>query len=1752
MFFSLMFLWSQGSWAVPADEKLEDVCSLAVGPVGGLCATLDHLASEDSEHDDAFGLAINEASSTAALGVLAELLTSDKSAPSDVNRSIRATLLDGGNASRFCATLEEKAKLSADVATVACIRPACLVAKDFDAIAHHCAPLKNESAKATRRTVAEFLADKKNLAESFGCGVPAEKGNTAVCVGAEAAELAVKVDQLLQFAKDLRDADLPALASCKRGRAALDCRNAMGEVLLKVGKTWASGTAISESFRREPTLVTSLDPGKAFNPRWEKVDRLIPSAEQLEKAENNPFPFDARFVIALLDSEASINDVLARMSNVLREGVSEKFARGKLVAAMLDKIPVAYDEPHNFGKCRLALEAWSSKELKADDEASAFELAGFLSENNHCVALAEEALIMRVSGRAKGSLAHACPNGVGVTQVDQGIADYCFKSGKRSLGPVGLRFNFRPCADIKDNPCVTVGYLSLLVRVGVNGQANVVDYPLGISDIQARITGRSVIILAIPPQVAYAPPDEGLMMESLQRLLPPAFSITALSSISLADNLDVSVRGMELSVAGLRLPKICATFSAGDLAFGDDPDCADPEKTTSSLAEAARRALENKFADTGPVSLAGVSVPLDELKVLRAPEDRCTANSEKLGDVAIAALDQLVAICGSARIDIGAGQSLPITILWQGASSQAAWRIFVDEAQARSVIQSKLPDVNVESIVSEAGNLRVRITESRGCRFTLDVGFSAAGVKSNLAETIAKLGLCKLEIADLPNLEQVTLLGLTFTGDGPRAARACLARELTPDGPTCIRNVRFDAPGKPNFKQAVLEDDGRLARLLQKRLDHLLPGGMVTILEVLPTLKARVVVPTLKPIEFEIRDFAESLEAVALSEFREGVAETFLKKPIDIGPVTVTGLRLLPPHDDIRKLDVEVEIAYGSDKLRTTLHVLPKLKLEPPPDAGAILAGIKQAFGGLQLPGNPDVIVGADGVPVVRVEVSLPVIANALQAAGTIEWRPGKNSKPRFNGPMTLTWAGYTPIFAGVDIGNISGSFDFENSENISLSASFALTGGDATNNLLRLTGTISYNKQARTITADSGFFLANTLFARSLTAVNLDQYSIESSLTSEGVAAYLPLPTVKVGIYGEACLASGKATVTLFKSFELADVVALIVLPKCASDLALQEQKIAALDSKECMGPTKSGLLCVAARFNVLSLFNGRGVVKTPLRSFSPVVDIDGDALGAHLNINASLKRIKVRADVKVLKVTVVFPSPAGIDARVLKKLLENLLRPSIDLQSLLDGDIVISPQQGKGGDGAANGKDGDEESTDSQADAKDGQAEKQTAAQARSTTRRAHAAPRGPGAKLAFSSDGLEVYVGKDNRIMHGVGPYKVRALEPDGTRSSRPYEVRVSPTTGKVMMSGGDKGLYLVPKASAFILADGAYLLFCNKVPCDAGAFVARKVELIRKSAAADDTEKAIPALEPHGGFGQEFSNETLGGALPRVMQRALASNTAPELLCASIEVDACDVALHRLQGETEWAYFPSRQSKSEKVQPGSLWAQALDILTPTGSIAFIASTRFHRVAAMTLPDADRNVRSLLLEPEGSFLRLFRSSARGRPPEFPGSYAIATISPSSPHGYYVEKVQSRLRDSAPHPWEAPPPEAPLTRVLGAIPNATGARTVWIDTSSDGRRAIADVQTAGARNIFYSIRNQARLCASKSQSVAQLTESLNIWASPPSFSPQESNRGRLEKGTDVSKLLETLSTQLTAEPFAAPFLVDPMLLFYPNGACR
>lgn len=437
--------------------------------------------------------------------------------------------------------------------------------------------------------------------------------------------------------------------------------------------------------------------------------------------------------------------------------------------------------------------------------------------------------------------------------------------------------------------------------------------------------------------------------------------------------------------------------------------------------------------------------------------------------------------------------------------------------------------------------IEAQITDVKGCRIRVPISITDSALRKSVARLAEQLSKCELDKFVEKNLQSFDYFGLKFSSDGS-GSRFCLVQTMIEGGPVCMRNIRL-TEGKPDFAHAALDDQGRVAKYLKNELQVIVPGA-VLVQEVLPKLKLETSLPLVGPVSVEISpEEGNTLRNIAAVAFRTQLSKQIENKSIDVGPVIVIARSV---NSEEGGLSLSVDIEYDTFTLPATLQILPTVKLKTLANTDALLRAITSQLGSIEVAGNKVYMVtGVDGIPVVRCTVAMPLDLAGLKASGTMEWRPGKGRKPGFTGPLSLAWATYTPIFSGVDIGDITTEFD-PTTQNIALSASLALTNGDVTRSALRLTGRLAYDKLLRTINTDTGLFVAGMRLARSVGMINMKQKSMESTIAPEGAAAYLPLPEAKVGIYGNACMMSGQASIRLFKSFDLADVASVMILPDC------------------------------------------------------------------------------------------------------------------------------------------------------------------------------------------------------------------------------------------------------------------------------------------------------------------------------------------------------------------------------------------------------------------------------------------------------------------------------------------------------------------------------------------------------------------------------------------------------------------------------
>lgn len=572
-----------------------------------------------------------------------------------------------------------------------------------------------------------------------------------------------------------------------------------------------------------------------------------------------------------------------------------------------------------------------------------------------------------------------------------------------------------------------------------------------------------------------------------------------------------------------------------------------------------------------------------------------------------------------------------------------------------------------------------------------------------------------------------------------------------------------------------------------------------------------------------------------------------------------------------------------------------------------------------------------------------------------------------------------------------------------------------------------------------------------------------------------------------------------------------------------------------------------MAGKVDVVSLMTSDSVIRTPLGSISPVISVSGDAPFASLDINASLKRIKVKADVGVVRVTVMFPSASGIDAKLLRQLLKNLLKPSIDLDSLAKGDIVISPNTGKSGEA----EDFSEKSTDDPSKEKTRTGtENQLPSEAIGHSPHSQKMPPagGPGVRLAFSSGDTPVRVADNGNIMYGDSPYLVRSIDKKGMVREGwfPVRVRVDDTV-RALRSSAQDALSLVSSSSAFQLEDDWYILMCRGTPCAANTFLAEPISLNGRPVSPNAKPKTVPAIA--GFVGIDEGAWELKNTLPRLVQRALRSGDGPEIACATSDAGVCTAAIFRLQGEQLWSYFPSSQPYSVTVNEGSLWHRALTRLPIAQAMQLIDMTRSYQIFALAAGPNDQ-LRALMKRSNSIFggsLRLFGIQA---PPT--SSDMLLEVSNNEAPFNFVPLKRFKADDNLSRwPWSAFATESPLDNVLRELSASDLTNGLSVAANDKGDRATIQVQTpvGDESRLVFAMSYQNRVCTAVAKTSAEIGTILDSWLKPASFT--DTQAGRIRQGADLETVRAALPRLLLGPDSVEPFLIDPLFAFYPSGGC-
>ncbi len=319
-------------------------------------------------------------------------------------------------------------------------------------------------------------------------------------------------------------------------------------------------------------------------------------------------------------------------------------------------------------------------------------------------------------------------------------------------------------------------------------------------------------------------------------------------------------------------------------------------------------------------------------------------------------------------------------------------------------------------------------------------------------------------------------------------------------------------------------------------------------------------------------------------------------------------------------------------------------------------------------------------VPII---VTVPIGGfSGLSVGAVVEATP--TSSFHFAGPVLVSVPIWIPTGFELDIGNLQAMVDLNALDNFSLGASVALTPGEELYDVFSFDGNLAVNMRESTVSF-GGQLSVLRVPVSSVTGKWLIQEGVLRVDTTSIVGNLLPIPQSHVIVDGPGCAIVGTANAKLV-GIELLQGSAVVLFPCTGNHTPIPDTAKLVLS---CGSAGNLGRVCVTGQASLgniaqaMTSFDSSLLTPSPhMRARINVLDI------SDVSVEASLAMVKLDARLLMIDLSVFLPSLENVNADDVRKLFENMLRPSINLQALLSGKIVISPTSGSGnGEGMSDG---------------------------------------------------------------------------------------------------------------------------------------------------------------------------------------------------------------------------------------------------------------------------------------------------------------------------------------------------------------------------------------------------------------------------------------------------------------------------------
>jgi hypothetical protein len=901
---------------------------------------------------------------------------------------------------------------------------------------------------------------------------------------------------------------------------------------------------------------------------------------------------------------------------------------------------------------------WRAKESLARDIATAIENI-------------QQKIASKIGGDALSETQSSCASGKSRLDANGGILEFCYPVAKGTAGLqiVGLKFHFVPCRAPLRN-CDTDGDFQVLWRLN---SGPVIARSLGLNGVSSSIDARLDLASASPivvlksqaPTYAFHHFDD-VTLATIREMLPAPISLTLIRS-EVIDGPEVRIElSAGLDFEGLRsLRKIQLRLSRDGLSFEDGTRSQDIVRQVQTKILEAVQGSQIKY---GPfeVTLKKGSI---------AAECPNEFGFNLLGDVKLP---------GDVKTAVelkSCGQSLTLNVnsLEDALKKQLAG-VLNNTLGTLPKIKTAQVDESTVKIYASNNDLRLLANVKLGeCATILDFSLSQPLASQLTADMTAKIAQCVLanQLEKAPvlfNFDQIPFKATDTPG-------VFCAEKDTPIGRLCVSGIK--EPYDRKNIDAELQSDGEATRKLTDGLRPLLgDSAIVKQLKVSSSHIVAILDVTLPfigklsdlPLTITNKGFLSDLRTPLRAAVNARLTELTAGNELTIAGVKLSKISLT----DKSPVSFSGQVSYGGFATTADIEILPKFKMTVrKPTTAEALNALKPLLGLVADVSSIDIVDTPDGVPALNfdVKVGVPLFGFDFSIGAVVEART--NGKLRFAGPVSLTLPTPWIPLSYVALGRIRGRIDLNEFKDVTVGASLTIAPGEGTYEIVGVDGdlhvgptSVDLNAVLKVISLPLGQSIGSWRFREGMLEVNVGTSNLPD---------IIPLPSGHLIIDGQACAFAGSASAKLMGA-QLASVGAGVLVGSGICKVGAPRDQLVSEIINRCgsRGPLAQLCLFGDVKFGSIS---GSGLFSTRLDQIVPNISGQFDLAGlAKFGVGLNAARAKLETSVLGFRLKLILPSVEGLNEDFLRRLIENLLKPSIDLQALLRGDIQINPAA-KGG---------------------------------------------------------------------------------------------------------------------------------------------------------------------------------------------------------------------------------------------------------------------------------------------------------------------------------------------------------------------------------------------------------------------------------------------------------------------------------------